>query len=114
MSERRNQAKASTVEPMALLPRFDSEDMMRAMQSMAEDWSELNSQLANMTNSVFQTNMEALERLRHCQSPQEAVDVQMRMLQKSMDEYLAGTRQAGDLLMHMSSTALSCFRPAQA
>lgn len=89
-------------QPFAL----DPELMQKMTKTIVDDLTAVNTSLVSYAQHSLRTNLSAAEEMRQCQSPQDIVDIQMRLARQAYDDYLVEARQIGDLLTKLSNDAL--------
>ncbi|MBI5163968.1 MAG: phasin family protein [Magnetospirillum sp.] len=111
MSERRTELKAvGGGENMAVAKMLNG-DMMQMTARMMDGWTQVNSRLISLAQSQWQVTQHAAEQLRQCQSPNEMMDLQMRLAREAMDGYVDEARKMSDLVVRMSTDAIGCLTP---
>ncbi|MGE5478377.1 MAG: phasin family protein [Bacteroidales bacterium] len=106
MSERRSELKAvnNVAEQAAALaaPEFG-----QLAAQWVENWSQINGRLVSFAQAGLRNSVDAADQLRQCQSPADLIDAQIKLVRRACDDYLDEARTLGDLVVKMSSEALS-------
>jgi len=109
MSERRSELKAVATENLAKLP---NRDVAELTAKWVDNWSQINSRLVSLAQASFRNSVSAAEQLRQCQSPSDVVDIQMKLARQAYDDYVDEARALSELVVKLSSEALSSVNGA--
>jgi phasin family protein len=104
MSERRSELKAiaGTTEGKA---NGAERDLMQMTARMMEGWTQVNSQIISFAQSSMRHNLSAAEELRQCQSPQDAVELQLKLARQAYDDYMDEAKKLSELVVKVSGEA---------
>lgn len=88
-------AKASTtagaqlVEPAAPAAKVDSQNVLAGWAGMdlLETWMDISSEIATFTANRLHEDVSQLHEIWHCRSPLEFQKIQMRFIQKAVEDY---------------------------
>ncbi|MCR6632630.1 MAG: phasin family protein [Magnetospirillum sp.] len=105
MSERRSELKAVRTAEAAVEQNGRNANQLAAV--WVDNWNQINGQLIALTQNSLRHSIGAAEQLRQCQSPNEFVETQLRLARQAYDEYLDDARRLSELVVKLSSEALS-------
>ena len=109
MSERRSELKAVAADEMSSAKTPEHEFMSMTSQMM-EDLSQVNNSLVSLAQTSWRHTQEAADEMRLCQSPKDMIDIQIKVGRQAVDEYMDEAKKLGDLVMKMSTDAMSYLR----
>jgi hypothetical protein len=105
MSERRSELKA-VAQAAEAKANGSERDLMQMTARMMDGWTQLNTRIMSYAQISMRNNLTAAEELRQCQSPQDAVELQMKLARQAYDDYMDEAKKLSDLVVKVSSEAL--------
>ena len=112
MSERRRgNGSENAVPPRTASVDFTAPDFVKVTTEVVNIWSELNSHLMAFAQTSLQNNIAAAEEMRSVQSPTDLVDVQLRFVRRSYDDYVDEATKIGQIVQKLSTEAMQAFTP---
>lgn len=106
MSERRSELKAVAATAEDLSSKAAERDIMQISQRMVDGWTQVNSRLVSLAQTSWRNNLSAAEELRQCQSPQDMMDLQMKLARQAYNDYMDEAKKLGDLVTKISTEAM--------
>lgn len=104
MSERRSELKAVAAATEGK-GNSSERDLMQMTARMMDGWTQVNSQIISYAQSSLRHNLNAAEELRQCQSPQDAMELQLKLARQAYDDYMDETKKLSDLVVKVSGEA---------
>lgn len=106
MSERRSELKAVSNAAEQASGIAGRDVSLLAAQWM-ENWSQINGRLVSLAQAGLRNSIDAADQLRQCQSPADVMDTGIKLARRAYDDYLDEARTLSELVVKMSSEALS-------
>ncbi|HTH16762.1 MAG TPA: phasin family protein [Magnetospirillum sp.] len=111
MSERRSELKAVTSAEQAA--KLSGREVTQFAAQWVDNWNQINGRLVSLAQASLRNSINAAEQLRQCQSPTELMDIQIKLARQAYDEYLGEARSISELVVKLSSEAISSVSVAQ-
>ncbi len=109
MSERRSELKAIAAgEENA--DGSQGQDLAAMTAHVWDGLAQVNTHLMSLAQSSWRHTQTAADELRQAQTPQEIVDVQLKVARQATDDYLDEARKIGELVAKLSTDAASYLR----
>jgi hypothetical protein len=106
MSERRSELKAvASAEDLAA--KLTGRDMAELTAQWMNNWSQISTHLLSLAQISLRNSVTAADQLRQCQSPTDIMDIQLKLARKAYDDYADEARQLSELVVKMSSDAMT-------
>lgn len=106
MSERRSELKAVNKAAEAAVG-IAGQEVGQLAALWVENWNQINERLVSFAQAGLRNSVDAAEQLRQCQSPADLVDTQIKLARRAYDDYLDEARTLSELVVKMSSDALT-------
>jgi hypothetical protein len=108
MSERKTELKAVAAIDEAAAKTVDR-DLIQFSAKVVDGWNQVNTRLMSLAQTSLRNNLAAADELRHCQSPKDVVDAQMKLARQAYDDYVDEAKKLSELVMKISTESLGAF-----